>query len=232
MQFIRPDSHTRVGIIVRYALATILVAGSFNLSAATVYISDELTVPLRSGPSGGHRILHRGLPSGTQMEVLGDDKDAGFTQVRTSRGTEGWIRTQYLVNQPIAKSRLAAAQRALTEARKELATEKAKVATLNKDNQVQGTANSASQSRITRLETELAEIKAVSSAAIETHAANQKLTEVNIRLQDELDDLAETRARLEDNSRNEALMLGGGLLLIGLLAGVMIKARPQRSAWS
>ena len=40
--------------------------------AATAYISDELTVPLRSGPSGGHRILHRGLPSGTVLEVIGD----------------------------------------------------------------------------------------------------------------------------------------------------------------
>lgn len=54
-------------------------------SAATVYISDELTVPLRSGPSGGHRIIHRGLPSGTQMEILDVNEEAGFTRIRTAR---------------------------------------------------------------------------------------------------------------------------------------------------
>ena len=53
-----------------------------------------------------------------------------------------------------------------------------------------------------------------------------------MRLRDELDDLAETRARLEDNATNQALMIGGGLLLIGLIVGAVIKARPQRSAWN
>ena len=66
------------------------------------YVSDNLTVPLRSGPSNGHRILHRGLPSGTRLTVLGEDADAGFINIRTDRGTEGWIPTQYLVAEPIA----------------------------------------------------------------------------------------------------------------------------------
>ena len=50
------------------------------------YISDVLTVPLRSGPSTAHRILHRGLPSGTQLTILAVDEEAGFTQVRTASG--------------------------------------------------------------------------------------------------------------------------------------------------
>ncbi|MBA3614153.1 MAG: hypothetical protein H0W49_14835, partial [Nitrospirales bacterium] len=53
------------------------------------YISDVVTVPLRSGPTTAHRILHRGLPSGTQLTILGTDEEAGFTQVRTNDGMEG-----------------------------------------------------------------------------------------------------------------------------------------------
>ena len=79
--------------------------------AATLYISDQFTVPLRRGPSNSHRILHQGLPSGTALEVLGTDDAAGFTQVRTANGTEGWIPTQYLSSQPVARDRLAAADR-------------------------------------------------------------------------------------------------------------------------
>ena len=42
-------------------------------------------------PSTAHRILNRGLPSGTPLEVLSIDEASGFAQVRTENGTEGWI---------------------------------------------------------------------------------------------------------------------------------------------
>ncbi|MGK0260688.1 MAG: hypothetical protein ACI96M_004140, partial [Candidatus Azotimanducaceae bacterium] len=45
-------------------------------------------------------------------------------------------------------------------------------------------------------------------------------------------DVAEARDMLADNEANEGIMLGAGLILLGLIAGVLIKARPQRSAWS
>ncbi|HJY42228.1 MAG TPA: TIGR04211 family SH3 domain-containing protein, partial [Steroidobacteraceae bacterium] len=95
-------------------LGLLLVASSFicvPAPAATVYVSDQLTVPLRRGPSNSHKILHAGLPSGTALEVLGEDTAAGFTQVRTANGTEGWVPTQFLSNEPIARDRLAAANR-------------------------------------------------------------------------------------------------------------------------
>jgi len=200
--------------------------------AETLYVSDELTVPLRSGPSGGHRILHAGMPSGTVLDVLAVDEEAGFTQIRTLRGMEGWVRSQYLIDEPIAKVKLVAAQRALERARADLKAEQGKVGELTQSNRERGSANASSQQRIAALEAELAEVKRISAGAIDEHATNQKLVEANARLQDELDDLAESYARTEDNARNETLMIGGALLFIGLLAGVIIKARPQRSAWS
>jgi len=205
---------------------------SVSVFAETLYVSDELTVPLRSGPSGGHRILHAGLPSGTVLDVLEVDEEAGFTHIKTLRGLDGWVRSQYLISEPIAKVRLVAAQRALDRARAALKKEQAKVGELTQNNREQGNANTSSQGRIAALEAELAEIKRIAAGAIDEHATNQKLLEANARLQDELDDLSESHARMEDNEQNEMLMIGGALLFIGLLAGAIIKARPQRSAWS
>ena len=217
--------------------ASFFIAGVLLLAAApsraeTLYISDELTVPLRSGPSGGHRILHRGLPSGTKLEALSVDEAAGFTQIRTERGTEGWIRTQYLVREPIAKLRLAAAQAEAGRARRELVAAQERIRELTSSNQEQSNANNRGQARIKALEDELAEVQRISAGAIETHENNLQLTEANQRLRDELDDLAEANVRLENNARNQALMIGAGLIFIGLIAGVLIKARPQRSAWN
>ena len=216
------------------ALLAALVAPLLATPAAaqTAYVSDELTVPLRSGPSTGHRILHAGLPSGTQMEVIGQDEAAGYTQIRTVRGTEGWVRSQYLVNQPIAKVRLAAAQRELQAAQRQLNQARDQVRELRANNQSQASANQQGQSRITSLENELAELKRISAGAIDQHNENQQLRETNERLRDELDDIAEARNRLEDNAENEAILMGAAMILIGLIAGVVIKSRPQRSAWS
>jgi len=201
-------------------------------AAATMYISDELTVPVRSGPSGGHRIVHRGLTSGTRMEVFEVDEESGFSRIRTVGGTEGWIRTQYLVAEPIARLKLAAAQESLRRARAELSAEQKKVQELTQTTRQQSSANTSSQQQIERLQEELAELKRISADAIETHNNNLKLEENNARLQDELDDLAESHARLQDDAENQMLMIGGALIFLGLLAGVAIKARPQRSAWS
>ncbi len=200
--------------------------------AATAYISDELTVPLRSGPSGGHRIIHRGLPSGTTLETISVDEEAGFTQIRTQRGTEGWIRSQYLVTEPIAKMKLASAQRQAARLEQRLADAQEEIKQLNQSNQQQVSTNQQGSARIRSLEQELARIKEISAGAIATHEENIQLKEINARLGDELDDISEARDRLEDNESNQALMLGAGFVFLGLIAGVLIKARPQRSAWT
>src|SRR5690606_5100025 len=83
----------------------------------TRYISDQLIVPLRTGPSIRNAIT-RNLPAGTTVEVLERDEESGYSRVRLpDRGTEGWLETQYLVAEPIARDRLAAAERSLETAR-------------------------------------------------------------------------------------------------------------------
>ena len=216
-------------LVATLLLGTLL---SPQASAETVYISDELTVPLRSGPSGGHRILHRGLPSGTALEVLSVDEEAQFTQIRTQRGTEGWIRTQYLVSEPIAKIRLAGAEQRLARLRSELQEKNDTIAELTSTTRDQASANSRSSEEINGLKTELERIQRLSATALETHAENERLKEINARLLDELDDVSEARDRLQDNATNQGIMLGAGFIFVGLIAGVLIKSRPQRSAWS
>ncbi len=213
-------------------LVTSLASATVQATAATMYITDELTVPLRSGPSNQHRILHAGLPSGTVMETLSTDEAAGYTQIRTSRGTEGWIRTQYLVSEPIAKVMLERTRAELERARTQLASVRNARQELETNLANQTNATTEAGGEIERLEAELDQIRRVSAKAIDTAEENEQLRETNLRLQDELDDLAEAVTHLENNSENQAILIGAGLLFIGLLLGVIIKARPQRSAWS
>jgi SH3 domain protein len=189
--------------------------------AATMYVSDQFTVPLRRGPSNSHRILHAGLPSGTALEVLGTDDAAGFTQVRTANGTEGWIPTQFLSAQPVARDRLAAADR-------RVATLEAQVKSLR---QSDGRANDlAKQSE--KLQTELAEIRRISATSIANYEENKQLKASNESLQKQVTQLSERVRQLERNVMLKWLLAGGGLVLLGLLIGAWVKSRPKRSSWA
>jgi SH3 domain protein len=218
--------------MMRLLLVSIAIAMSMSVQAATLYISDELTVPLRRGPSNGHRIINAALPSGMPLEVLGEDQAAGFTNVRTPNGTEGWVPTQYLTSEPIARDRLAAANRRVQ-------TLEAELKTLRGNYQEVRGAQTQSQGRTAELEkanqklqTELNEIRRVSASSIANHQENQQLKTDNTALQAQVTQLTERVRQLERNVMLRWLLAGGGLVLLGLIIGAWIKSRPKRSTWA
>jgi len=212
------------------ALCVLLAAGA--LQAETAYISDVLTVPLRSGPSTSNRILHRGLPSGTRLEILGRDPGSNFVQIRTDGGMEGWLPEQYLVSEPIAKDRLTAANRRIDELTSTVERQRQELANLGSSKGEAEQSNADLARQVGELQQELAEIKRISAGAVAQNETNKELTALNERLRAEVDELVANIATLEDNVQQRWLLIGGGLVLAGLLLGVTIKARPRRSAWS
>ena len=222
----------RMSVPAMSILLCTLLFGSLSASAATLYISDALTVPLRRGPSTGHRILHAGLPSGMQLEVLGEDRAAGFTQVRTPNGTEGWVPTQYLTGQPIARDRLVTANRRIEslEAQLESARDSYKDASGARNEVESRAANLGRQ--VEQLQGELAEIRSVSADAMAHFEENKQLKSSNESLQAKVTQLSAQVEQLERNTMLRWLLAGGGLVLAGLLLGFWLKSRPRRSQWA
>lgn len=223
--------HKLLIIVLTLALLGIS-GGAAPAFADTRYISDRLTVPLRSGPTNGHRILHRGLPAGTQLEVLEKDGDSNYVRIRTARGTEGWLESQYLDTQPIARQRLSTAESEIRQLRESLEAERARALALRSDKGTAEAVKADLEAQVTVLSTELRELKKISSNAVAEHSENQRLGAMNQRLRIEVQGLAEQRDRLEDRSEQQVLLYGAGLVLMGLLVGLLVKARPRRSAWS
>ncbi len=161
-------------------LALLMVLGPVSAFAATLYISDELTVPLRRGPSNGHKIINAALPSGLALEVLGEDSAAGFTQVRTPNGIEGWVPTQFLVNQPVAKDRLAAALKRVETLEAQLKSTRDNYQDVRgARSEIEGKASELSKEN-QKLQTELAEIRRVSATAITQFEENKQLKTSNV----------------------------------------------------
>jgi SH3 domain protein len=212
-----------------FLLLTLMAASSV---ADTLYISDQLTVPLRRGPSNGHKIINAALPSGTALEVLSEDKTAGFTEVRTPNGIEGWVPSQYLTPQPAARDQLAVALKRIQTLETQLKSTKETFQD-TRSAQSQAESRNAELDKQTRqLQAQLDEVRRVSATSLTQYEENKKLKTENQQLHAQVNELSNTVNSLQRHSQLNWLLAGGALVLIGLAIGAWIKARPKRSTWA
>jgi SH3 domain protein len=213
-------------------LLLILLAAT-STQAETRYIDDTLYAPLRSGEGLGFRIVHKGVKSGTALELLATNAESGYSKVRTPEGIEGWLPSRYLVSEPIARTRLDS----LTNEYESLRKKFAEVAEQNKN--MQETNNTITEKNRELSESnknllvELADIKRISTNAITLDRRNSELRELNEQLKNELEVLTSENTRLKENNERDKMLLGGGLVLSGVLVAVILPMfkRDKRDAW-
>ena len=82
-----------------------LLLGAGVAHAEPAWVSDQFEIMLRTGPSTSNAIQLM-IGSGTQVDVLERDPESGYSRVRTTGGTEGWVLTRYLMGEPAAREQL------------------------------------------------------------------------------------------------------------------------------
>lgn len=211
-----------------------LVALTFSMPnlAATAYISDELRVPLRSSPCATCAIVHSGLIAGTSLTVLeqGDE----WSQVRTGNGLTGWLPSQYLVEQPIARDRLARVLERNQTLETENSTLQEQLATLEQAQTSSETDLAESISTRQELEQELAALKQISGNALTLQEQNEELVKRNRMLQSEVDVLTASRDQLLRDNRQSWFIYGAVAVFLGALLTLLIpRLKPRRrfSEW-
>ena len=103
----------------------------------TLYVSDQLVITVRTGPSTENSIITN-LVSGDVVEVLQANAETGYTRVRIQSGVEGWVLGRYLVASPVSRDRLIIAESDLAEAQATVATLEGSVAMLAAELEVTG----------------------------------------------------------------------------------------------
>lgn len=201
--------------------------------AEDVWVTDQFEVMMRSGKGSTQRIV-RQLKSGTRLERMDADNEAGYTQVRTGTGQEGWVLSRYLRSSPTAQLQLPAAQQKLERSesqRRELQQQldqvrKEKQALQRELNDVQSTSRSQQNqlSRITKL----------SSNTILVDEENQQLKQQLADSEQQIVVLTNENTRLSSRSDREWFLVGGAVLAIGLLLGLILPriSWRKKSSWS
>ncbi|MEQ8206056.1 MAG: TIGR04211 family SH3 domain-containing protein [Woeseia sp.] len=210
-----------------YTLLCSLVLTSLAL-AEPMWVSDRFEVMLRTGPSTSNAIQLM-VDSGTQLEVIERDAASGYSRVRTSGGTEGWVLTRYLMGEPAAREQLQQLTGQLTDA-------KSTGSGLSEQlNAIRGQHQDANQ-RIDTLErekqalqSELDTIKRTAADVLAIDSQNQRLQEKLTDTEIRADTLQQENQNLRSQQNRNWFLTGAAVLVAGIILGIWLpRVRWQR----
>jgi SH3 domain protein len=218
---------------VRRLITIFLILCSASALARTAYVTDELKITLRTGEGTSNRIL-RMLPTGQRLTVLSSNKQTGYSKVRTASGQEGYVLTRQLVDQPVARDRLAAAEaevKALKAAPGELSSRLAK---LTDEHQALRKEHEALELAKTQVDQEFAALKRTASNAVRIANERNELRKQVASMTREVEDIKQQNRELENKTAQNWFLIGAGVVVGGILLGLILphlRVRRRKSSW-
>ena len=201
--------------------------------AETRYVTDRAQVELRRGPSTEYRIL-RYLEAGDRVEVLEQNEQQGFSRVKVGdQDTEGWVPTASLVAEPIARERLAVAERNLASARERVTTLESQNQSLTRDLTTARSELEQARTNHGTVSRELADLRTAAANVVEIRDDNTSLHERLGQRDREVDQLTADNARLSTRNNQNWFVVGAAVLLAGIVIGLIapMLRRRRRSDW-
>jgi len=203
------------------------------VQAKTRYVSDELTVPLRSGPSNQHRII-KFLSSGTALTVLETSDDGKYTNVEIGGDKSGWVLSENLMDIPSGRDRLAVANKKFENSFQEIKDLKNTIAELKAEIKTLKNENSSLQNERTNLNNSLEDLKITAANPLSLSKKNKELKKELDDAQANVDMLEKDNQQLRSNVMQEWFIIGGGFAIGSLLLGIIltrINWRRKRNSW-
>lgn len=208
-----------------FVVLSILLGGAVG-HAETSYVYGEFKTMLRTGPGTSRKIISM-VPAGEQVEVI--DQEDEWSEIRLSDGKEGWIPTQYLSRRTpinILYKQLEAKHENLTETNQKLDQNTGELAATNQE---LSQTLKETQAQLKKVETSYDNLKRESAEFIKfkaTFEQNKKeLKETRTKAQQFESELN----RLASSQLIEGFLYGGGLVIIGFIAGFVLKKPKRRS---
>ncbi len=205
-----------------------LLLAASAASAAPGWVSDEFEITLRSGPSTSNAIQLM-VKSGMQLEVLERDADSGYSRVQTPGGTEGWVLTRYLMNEPSAREQLETLTGQLTNASTRGESLDSQLAAVKNEYNSANRQVTTLEREKSELESELAEIRRTAANVLGINDQNKKLMDDLATAEIRADTLEQENRQLSSRTMRYWFMSGALVLLIGIILGIWLpRIRWQR----
>ena len=210
------------------ALACLLCAALAH--AETRYITDKLSVELRRGPGNEYKIT-RNLEAGLSAEVVEQTPD-GYSRVHVGE-TEGWVLTQFLTTERSARDRLAAAERAASDAKARSTDLERQVAELTAKLGDTKTELDHTRENHDKVSRDLSNIKTAAANVVDIQQQNESLRQKMIDRDRQVEELTAANGDLSGRSRQNWFIVGAAVLFGGIVIGLIAPTlrRKRRSDW-
>jgi SH3 domain protein len=198
--------------------------------AAPAWVSDNFEIMLRSGPSSSNAIQLM-ITSGTQLDVLERDEEAGYSRVRTGGGTEGWVLSRYLMSEPPAREQLATLTSQLTSANAQGTSMSSQLEAVKGQYESAGRQIRTLESERDRLESELAEIRRTAANVLSIDSQNKELQQQLTDAEIKASILEQENQELSSQQTRYWFLSGALVLLVGIISGLWLpRVRWQRQS--
>lgn len=189
--------------------------------AKTVYVTNNLDLPLRSSESAKGKVIGL-LPIGTAVELLSENAKTGFSHVQLQNGVQGYVASRNTVADPPARTgpgTIATNLSSLQSENNSLKDELAKIkSTITPDTPLE---QSLAVER-DRLDRELTELKRTAANQIQLKSERDVFQAEVVNVKRELEQLKLENHALKDGARQDWFLYGGILALSGVLLGFIL----------
>jgi len=209
-----------------YIITLLILPMAPALAEDMRYVSDKLYVPLRADQGDEAQIVNSGLPSGTPLKMIKADTGTGYSLVEMSNGTQGWIRSRYLVKEPTSAIKLAEMEKKLSAS-----TSKNESDLLN-DIDALKNENKKLNEQLVNAQRQFEELKKASGNVAHITEQNHELIEKNQLLQSKVDSLGAVKEKFQNNNSMDQFIYGGLLVIATLVISAVIDAIRRRRAYS
>jgi len=214
------------------APALIVLLGALCFASAadaeTAWVSDQFEITLRTGPSTSNAIQLM-LNSGTELEIIERDSENGYSRVRTRGGTEGWVLTRYLMNEPSAREQLTALSAQVASATERGSSLGSQLGAIRSEYEQAANRIRALEREKEQLQSELDEIKRTAANVLAIDSQNKSLQQQLTDTEIQVSILEEENRQLTAQSNRTWFLTGSGVLFGGVILGLVLpRMRWQR----
>lgn len=227
--------------VLRHLLLSLLLIIPIAIDSQSVsaqdsrYVGDDVFIVLHAGPGSNYRWLGKLIP-GTQLVEQRRSTDGNWSEVKTERGTVGWVQSEYLASEPPAQVRLPAIVRQLEDAERDTAAMRASLSEVESARDSLSAELADTKVQLQTVSEELAQLRQISGSAIETAESNRQLMEDTSTLRTNLDTLEADNQRLRDRVQSSAFIDGALAVVFGviitLVAPRLWPKRRNSSSWA
>lgn len=230
---IMKNSKIIIHIIRLLFLTSIFMLPAMQAWSETLYVSDELSIPMRTGASNKHRIVY--FPkSGTALNVKEVSEDGAYIHVTSSSGKEGWVEKQYLMGQSSARDRIVTVNNRLEKSRAQTKELKQQVRDLESQNKESAAQLKQYQREMKSMEGGMEKLKRISANPVALANENKTLEDQVSKLTASNSLLTAENEELTNESTKDWFILGAAVSLGSLLFGLIITRinwKRKRHSW-